>query len=105
MLNKHKVFSNLRILGRVLNGLLLMGKLASNQTGHMSMGNVVHGPKSWLCGSQLTLKGSAEQRHSLFFTYVEPFLWGGLVSIINQRVREVKIELGNTHGVATGQSK
>lgn len=38
MLNKHRVFSDLRIIGRVPNGLSLMVKLASNQTGHLPMG-------------------------------------------------------------------
>lgn len=35
MLNKHRVFSDLRIIGRVPNGLALM---ASSQTGHLPIG-------------------------------------------------------------------
>ena len=38
MLDKHRVFVDLRLLRRVLNGLSLMGKLAPNQTGYLPMG-------------------------------------------------------------------
>ena len=37
MLHKHRVFSDLRLSRRVFNGLLLMGKLAPNQTGNLPM--------------------------------------------------------------------
>lgn len=38
MLRKQRVFSDLRLSRRVLNGLLLMRKLAPNQTGNLPMG-------------------------------------------------------------------
>lgn len=38
VLHKHRVFSDLRLSRRVFNGLLLMGKLAPNQTGNLPMG-------------------------------------------------------------------
>lgn len=37
VLHKHRVFSDLRLSRRVFNGLLLMGKLAQNQTGNLPM--------------------------------------------------------------------
>lgn len=38
VLRKQRVFSDLRLSRRVLNGLSLMGKLAPNQTGNLPMG-------------------------------------------------------------------
>ena len=57
MLNKHRVFSDLRLLERVLNGLSLMGKLAPNETGHLPVG----------------MQFMALNQLSVLFTYLEPF--------------------------------
>jgi hypothetical protein len=89
MLNKHRVFSYLSILGRVLNGLSLIDKPALIQTRHLPVH--VQSPALNLSPTMAGwLKRVLKLKMTLFLSLNSHFSLEGFTGIVNPRIKGVK---------------